>query len=58
MRYLVTYNENGMQKAFYTNWFDAENHFNADVQMIVFDLYNHKYMINSTGWSDIEEDSL
>ena len=47
-----------MQKAFYTNWFDAENHFNADVQMIVFDLYNHKYMINSTGWSDIEEDSL
>jgi hypothetical protein len=56
--YLITYTENGTQKAFYTNWFDPENNFNADVGMIVFDLVNHKYMVNSLGWTDIEEDHL
>jgi len=58
MMYLITYTENGTQKAFYTNWFDPENNFNADVGMIVFDLVNHKYMVNSLGWTDIEEDHL
>lgn len=58
MRYLVTYTENGLRKAFYTHWFDVENNFNPDVEMIVFDLANHKYMVNSCGWVDIEEDHL
>jgi len=58
MNYLVTYIENGIQKAFYTNWFDVENNFNSEVGMVVFDLVNHKYMVNSLGWSDIEEDHL
>lgn len=58
MRYLVTYIENGLQKAFYTNWFDVENNFNSEAGMVVFDLVNHKYMVNSLGWSDIEEDHL
>lgn len=59
MRYLVTYtDENGLQKAFYTNWFTAENNFNADVGMIVFDLIKRKYMTNSLDWNDIEEDHL
>jgi hypothetical protein len=58
MKYLVTYIENGTQKAFYTNWFDVENSFNSDVGMVVFDLVNHKYMVNSLGWSDIDEDHL
>lgn len=58
MNYLVTYIENGIQKAFYTNWFDIENNFNSEVGMVVFDLVNHKYMVNSSGWSDIDEDHL
>lgn len=58
MQYLVTYTENGVQKAFYTNWFDVENNFNSEVGMIVFDLLNHKYIVNSLGWVNIEEDHL
>lgn len=58
MQYLVTYTENGVQKAFYTNWFNVENNFNSEVGMIVFDLLNHKYIVNSLGWVNIEEDHL
>lgn len=58
MKYLVIYIENGIQKAFYTNWFDVENNFNSEVGMVVFDLVNHKYMVNCLGWSDIDEDHL
>ena len=58
MQYLVTYAENGLQKSFYTKWFDVENNFNSEVGMIVFDLINHKYMVNSLGWTDIEFDNL
>ena len=58
MQYLVTYIENGLQKSFYTKWFDIENNFNSEVGMIVFDLINHKYMVNSLGWTDIEFDNL
>jgi hypothetical protein len=58
MKYLVTYTDNGKQRAFYTNWFDVENNFNPDVGMVVFDLINNKYMVNSLAWNDIEEDHL
>ncbi len=58
MNYLVTYIDNGTQKAFYTNWFDVENNFNPQVGMVVFDLINHKYMVSSLGWIDVEEDHL
>ena len=58
MQYLVTYTENGLQKSFYTKWNDEENNFNPDAGMIVFDLINHKYMVNSLGWTDIEFDNL
>jgi hypothetical protein len=57
-RYLVTYTENGLRKAFYTYYFDIENNFNPDVEMIVFDIINHKYLVNSLGWTDIEFDNL
>jgi hypothetical protein len=58
MQYLVTYLDNGVQKAFYTNWFDVDNNFNSDVGMIVYDLWNDKYMVNSLGWTDITNDHL
>ena len=57
-QYLVTYSENGTLQAFYTHWFDVENNFDPDKGMIVFDLLNHKYMVNTLGWADIEEDHL
>ena len=55
MKYLVTHIERGMQEAFYTDWFDVENNFNSGVGMVVFDLVNHKYMVNSLGWIDIDK---
>jgi hypothetical protein len=58
MRYLITYTEEGIQKAFYTKWFDIENNFNAEVGMMVFDLAEDKYLVNNLGWSDIEFDHL
>lgn len=58
MQFLVTYTQDGKQQAFYTNWFDFENNFNSDLGMVVFDLFNHKYLVNSLGWCDIEEDHL
>lgn len=58
MKYLITYIDNGVQKAFYTNWFDVENNFNPDVGMVVFDLINDKYMVNTLSWNDILEDHL
>lgn len=45
MKYLVTYIDGELRKAFYTNWFDVENNFNTELGMIVFDLVNHKYMV-------------
>ena len=38
MKYLVTTNNS---KPFFTNWFDANNHFNKEVEMVVYDLFNH-----------------
>jgi len=58
MRYIVTYTENQMQYCFRTAWFDSENNFNADVQMMVIDLATDKYTINGTDWLDIIEDHL
>jgi hypothetical protein len=59
MKYLLTYNEGDTQKAYYTNWFDVENNFNPEVNMIVFDLFNHKYLYDEQkGWLEIEEDHL
>jgi hypothetical protein len=57
-RYLITYSENGKCHAFYTHWFDVQNNFAPDKGMVVFDLLNHKYMVNTLGWADIEEDHL
>ena len=59
MQYLVTYTDSeGIQQAFYTHWFDVENHFNHELSMVVFDLVNHCFMSGSLGWVDIHEDHL
>jgi hypothetical protein len=41
-----------------TPWFDPENHFNEDVEMVVYDLQTLKYMDDGISWKDIEEDHL
>ncbi len=43
---------------FYTNWFSAENHFNKDDNMVVFNLLSHKYTTDGVTWYDIKEDHL
>lgn len=55
MRYLITSN---VQPPAVTQWFDPENHFNPDVEMIVYDLYLLKYMDDGRTWKDIQEDNL
>lgn len=46
MRYLVTTN---CYEPFFTEWFDPENHFNKDAEMVVFDLQEKKYTTNGKG---------
>lgn len=41
-----------------TDWFDAENNFNKEVEMVVYDLHNMKYTLNGNTWLDIQEDHL
>lgn len=43
---------------FYTNWFDVENHFNRDDNMIVVNLLTHKYTTDGRTWYDIAQDHL
>jgi len=60
MRYLVTYTETETQttKVFLTNWFDVQNNFNTDVDMIVYDLTTCQYLDSSLIWKSIEIDHL
>ncbi len=58
MKYLVTYtNEAGVRVVFYTEWFDVENNFRPDLNMIVFDLVANKYLVNDC-WNEIKFDHL
>ena len=55
MRYLITTNES---EPGLTKWFEPENHFNAEIGMVVYDLYLNKYTTDGVTWSDIEIDHL
>lgn len=55
MRYLIT--TDGYEP-FLTKWFDPDNHFNAEIGMIVYDLVYNKYTTNGYNWIDIEFDHL
>ena len=56
MRYLITTKE--VKSPFLTQWFEPENHFNADVEMIVYDLVECKFTTDGKIWHDIEIDHL
>lgn len=55
MRYLITINT---QPPFLSDWFDAENNFNAEVGMVVYDLAKGVYTTDVDKWNEIEEDHL
>ena len=55
MKYLVTTN---ITDPFLTNYFDAENHFNSEIEMVVYDLYLNKYTTDGKNWYEIEIDHL
>ena len=55
MRYLITTKGN---KPYMTDWFDAENNFNDELQMVVYDLVAFAYMTDGINWKPIEFDNL
>ena len=56
MRYLITTNQ--AYAPFLTDWFDAENNFNKDIEMTVYDLVTYKYTTDGKTWLDIAIDHL
>lgn len=60
MKYLVIATDplTGEKSAFYTDWFQAENHFNPDAGMVVIDLTHHLVTFDGDSWQDIEIDHL
>jgi hypothetical protein len=54
-RYLVTADN---IEPFYTNWYDYENHYNDEMNMIVYDIHNHLYTLNGLDWIPLEKDNL
>ena len=56
MRYLIITKE--VKSPFLTKWFEPENHFNPDIEMIVYDLVECKFTTDGKNWHDIEIDHL
>jgi len=56
MRYLITTKE--VKSPFLTQWFDPENHFNPDVDMVVYDLCKNEFTTDGKTWHKIEVDYL
>lgn len=56
MRYLVTTKETN--EPFLTDWFDAENNFNPDIEMVVYDLVRFEFTTNGKTWHPITIDHL
>jgi len=55
MRYLITMKEH---EPVLTKWFDAENNFNLDADMVVYDLVEDLYTTNGVDWYEISIDHL
>jgi len=55
MNYLIT--ADGMEP-FLTKWYDYENNYRADLNMVVYDLDNQCYTTNGTDWKELEVDHL
>lgn len=55
MRYLVTADP---IIPFFTDNFDAENHFAPQIGMVVYDLFDNRFMFDGKTWYDIPNDTL
>jgi len=58
MRYLITGIFEDKKYAFFTDWFESENHYMIDQKMIVSDLANNLYTTDGITWNEIEFDHL
>ena len=59
MRYLIITNLYlSGQPPFLTNYFNCENNFNSEIDMVVYDLEQLKYTADGTNWYNIEIDHL
>lgn len=54
-RYLITIPN---KEPFLSHWFDADNHFNAELGMVVFDLANGLYTTDGKNWKELNENHL
>jgi len=52
-KYLITSD----YEPFLTNWFDVENNYNEDINMIVYDILNNLYF-QGKEWISLNEDNL
>lgn len=53
-QYLITHVLHGTQQAFYCDNFKDE-YITKDPTMVVYDLVEHKMLVNSLGWTNIEK---
>lgn len=60
MKYLIITEDplTGERSAAYTNWFNAENNYSPEYNMIVIDRTQHLITFDGETWQDIEEDHL
>lgn len=58
MKYLIIYTDptTGEQVAFFTDWYQCENHYQPG--MIVIDRTQHLVTFDGETWQDIDEDHL
>jgi len=56
MNYLVTFATE--HSPFFTNFFDAENHLDDSLGMVVYNLLDHTYTSDGQNWLPIIEDHL
>jgi len=46
------------EEPFFTDYFNAENHFNPDIGMTIYNLIAGTYTTDGTTWTEIECDHL
>lgn len=54
-QYLITMDG---EEPFFTAWFDYDNNYRKDLNMVVYDLWNHQYSTDGLEFKDIESDHL
>lgn len=60
MQYLVicTDPQTGKRSAFLTNWYDYENNYAPEMDMVIVDCHSFKVAFDGKTWEDIEFDHL